>query len=283
MTVGVFFGGMSCEHDISIITGMQVVSALLHKYNIIPIYISHNGEWYTGKRYFDIDNYKDKSKLKGYRVFLKAGDNMLYRKRGKVKAKLDVAIVCCHGLNGEDGTLQGLLQLSKIPYSGSGVLASSVGMDKVTMKKIFEFQGLPLLPYVKIDRNQYEHDEINVLDTIESKLEYPLIIKPSNLGSSIGISVAQDRQQLLQGLIVAFEWDNTIVVEHALVDFDELNCAVLGGAKFETICSEIEQPKGFDDYLTYDNKYIASNKYSTRNIPANISIEVKHKVQSMAK
>ena len=283
MTVGVFFGGMSCEHDISIITGIQAVNALVQNYEVVPIYIDSRGAWYTGKKYFDIDNFKCKSSLGGHRVFLKAGDRNLYFKKSKLKAKLDVAVVCCHGLNGEDGTLQGLLQLSGVPYTGSSVLSSAMGMDKSFMKKVFESAGLPTLTCKCFKKKQFELEPDLVLSQVEHEFGYPAIVKPSNLGSSIGISVAHDSRQLVQSLKVAFEWDNSVVIEKALTDFVELNCAVLGGAYFETICSEIEQPKLLQEYLTYDDKYQTSNKYTSRNIPANVPLETRRLVQTRAR
>lgn len=283
MTVGVFFGGMSCEHDISIITGLQAVSALKLKYNVVPIYIDSKGTWYTGKKYFDINNFKDKASLNGKQVYLKAGDRTLYIKKSKIHAVLDVAVICCHGLNGEDGTLQGLLQLSHVPYTGSGVMASAVGMDKGMMKKIFESVDLPVLPYSILPSEKFCTAQDATLDTLEQDLNYPMIIKPSNLGSSIGISVAKDRTQLVESLTTAFQWDNMVVVEKALTDFIELNCAVLGGKNFDTLCSELEQPNIIEDYLTYDNKYKANDKYNSRNIPANVSIDIRRQVQEYAK
>ncbi|MDR1138588.1 MAG: D-alanine--D-alanine ligase [Clostridiales bacterium] len=283
MNVAVIFGGMSCEHDISIITGMQVLHTLLAKHNTIPIYIDQEGVWWTGKRYYDIDNYQDKSSLGGRKVYLKPGDTNLYYKRSKVQCNVDIAVLCCHGVNGEDGTLQGLLQLSHIPYSGSGVLASAIGMDKSRTKAIFNNSGLAILPYVTVDRQLIELGQSQVLQHIQDQLQYPLIVKPCNLGSSIGISVAHDSTQLLKSIAVALEWDNSVIVEHALVDFDELNCAVLGGKGYDILCSELEQPKVSKDYLTYDDKYQSRSKCNSRNIPAKVSQEIKQQVHSMSR
>lgn len=159
--VAVFFGGVSSEHDISIITGIQTVCALdKNKYTIFPIYISKTGKWFFSDKFDNVDvflNFREKSYKN---VFLIAGDNVLYQKSVFIKkvARLDSAIICCHGLNGEDGTLQGLLELSNVPYSSSGVLGSSVCMDKIIMKALFEFNNLPVTKYSWFLSEEFEID-----------------------------------------------------------------------------------------------------------------------------
>ncbi|MDR3021879.1 MAG: D-alanine--D-alanine ligase [Clostridiales bacterium] len=284
MTIAVLFGGMSCEHDISIITGLHAFHIASIKYNVIPIYIDSKGVWWTGKKYREITNFKDKSNLGGVKVFLKPGDNTLYFKKSKVKCKIDVAIVCCHGLNGEDGSLQGLLQLSGIAYTGSSVLSSAVGMDKITMKRLFSSIDLPIVPYVGFEKDQFEEEQKLVFKEITDKLTYPLIVKPSNLGSSIGINIVKDGQSLLNALNLAFEWDSRVIIENALTDFIEINCAVIGGHNFNLITSELEQPAGVEEFLTFNDKYSSNGKLqSSRKMPADLDDCTRQNVRDIAK
>lgn len=282
MNVAVFFGGKSCEHDISVITGMQAVQALSPVHKVIPIYIDENGVWLTGKTLGSISSFKDGRKPKGKRVHFCPSSPVLRTFRGRRIAEIDAALLCNHGLNGEDGSLQGLLQLCGVPYTGSGVRASAVGMDKITMKELFLQAGLPVLPYVAFSREQFENEMFALTEKIKNSLRFPIIVKPANLGSSIGISIAHDFEQLFAAIEVALMWDNNIIAENALEDFTELNCAVLGvGA--DTEASEIEQPVGWTDFLTFDDKYTKKTKGGGRKFPADIDSDTREKVRSFAK
>ncbi|MCL2599083.1 MAG: D-alanine--D-alanine ligase, partial [Firmicutes bacterium] len=156
MTVAVFFGGRSCEHDISIITGIQTLAVLKNKHKVVPIYIRGTGEWVYDKSFFDIKTFADKSTIKGKAVHFLPNQRRLFDKKGKSLFEIDVCVLCMHGLNGEDGALQGLLQMYNIPYTGSGILASSLAMDKNAMKCVLKAHEIEQVPYVCMDKNTYD-------------------------------------------------------------------------------------------------------------------------------
>lgn len=282
-TVGVIFGGKSCEHNISIITGVQALKCLDKIHKVIPIYIDNSGVWWTGKNFDDINVYKNKS-WKGKKVHLRPCSNSLYSEKGTV-AKLDVVILANHGLNGEDGSLQGLLQMSGIPYTGSNVRASAIGMDKIAMKQIFSFAKLPMTRFLGFSKEEYTTNLYELVNRIKANLEFPIIVKPSNLGSSIGISIAHNWQELFESVRVALEWDTRVVIEQALQDFTEVNCAVLGRGE-SLIVSEVEQPIGWKEFLTFYDKYEKDSKVKGgegRYMPAHIEPEKRKQVQEYAK
>ncbi len=252
MTVGVIFGGMSCEHNVSIVTGVQVLN-MIRGYKTIPIYIDNAGVWWTGKDFDRLETF-GKGKCYGRRVHIEPADNRLFAGRGKPVAALDCVINCCHGTFGEDGSLQGAFALSGIPLTGSGVAASAAGMDKITMKRLFREAGLPQTAFVGVTRGAYENRLFEVIKEIKSAIGFPMIVKPAGVGSSIGIGLAKDMSGLFECVREAFEWDNKIVVEEALTDFIEINCGVIGrDGDVET--TELEQPVGWKEFLTYEDKY----------------------------
>lgn len=269
--VAVTFGGKTCEHDVSIITGHQILeNADSTKYNMIPIYITRDGKWYTGEKLWDMEFYKAFDPKAVTQVYLEPtdGDHALYPcvTRGglfgggarKPVATLDVVIPAMHGMNGEDGTLQGLFELNNIPYASAGVMGSSVGMDKIAMRLLFQGAGFPVLESCHTDRNRFQTQREAVLDDIEGKVPYPMFVKPANLGSSIGISKATDRASLAQALEVAFHYDRRVLVERG-IDCVEINCSAMGfGEDVEVgLC---EQPVTWEQFLTFDEKYLRGVK-----------------------
>lgn len=268
----VIFGGKSTEHDISIITGLQVLSNIdAEKYNAIPIYISKTGLMFTDtslgliSTYFD---FKDDNKKFKKASFI-SGSNLLFVSRNldkklmfKPTIKISCAVICCHGINGEDGTLQGLLELSNIPYTSPGVLASAVSMDKIIMKDIFVANHIVTAKYVFFNSRDFKLDSNKVVEEIEEKLSYPFFVKPANLGSSIGISKCKDRKGLESAIEIAINYDSRILVEESVENNIEVNCAVFGNADYQ-IASKIEYPKTWSDFLSFDEKYIQRNKDST--------------------
>lgn len=274
--IAVFFGGRSCEHDISIITGLQALSACPRQ--CVGVYIDERGEWWTGE--FDSVNAVKNKRFKGKSVHIRPAQPYLYC-RNKRLCKIDAALLCMHGILGEDGALQGLLAMCGIPYTGSDVLASALGMNKLFAKRMFEAAGLNVLPYRAVTRQRYERDTHAVLEELVSGLGFPMIVKPCNLGSSIGISVADDNTALYTALRVAFEWDDTVVVERALVDFTEVNCAVLGEGGDVTV-SDTEQPVGWKSFLTFADKYSGDVKHSGHKIPAEIDEATRETVERAA-
>ena len=205
-----------------------------------------------------------------------------------------------HGMNGEDGTLQGLLELANIPYTSSGVLGASVGMDKILMKKVFEAHHLPVLPYTYFIRDEWEKNKDSVIEKVEAELTYPMFVKPSNLGSSIGISKAKDRDGLINAIEVATQYDSRIIVEKGVENLIEINCSALGfGDDVKT--SVCEQPVNWEEFLTFEDKYMRGGKSAKsetrtgnklgfkqggmesmdRRIPANIPEEQTKEVQEL--
>ncbi len=265
--VGVIYGGVSCEHDVSVITGLQIMENMdRSKYDIIPIYIHDDGEWYADKNLFnakiypEFNSYKD-GLMKGYiapnRPGIVMGQKSLFSKESYTK--LDCVIVALHGMNGEDGSVQGLLELANIPYTSSGIVGSSVGMDKIMMKKVFEANSFPVLPYTYFIREDWEKNPDAVLSTIENKLPYPLFVKPANLGSSIGITKAKDRESLTNAITIATAFDERIVVEKAIEDVKEVNCAAIGRGN-QVRVSTTEEPMSWQEFLTFEDKYMNGGK-----------------------
>ncbi len=241
--IGVIYGSRTCEHDVSIISALQAAQALdKKKYNVTYIYIGREGTWYTGEALADVKFYEHFDAEKLTRV-LPAGENgklVLYHLPEKKKlfggaaaeraAVLDVVMPVLHGLNGEDGTLQGMLELFDVPYTSAGVMGSAVGMDKITMKLLFKGCGFPVVEGVWFDRGRWSRERDGVMDECEDKLGFPLIVKPANLGSSIGINIAHDRNQLEDAIETAAAYDHRILVEKAVSPLREVNCSVLGTA-----------------------------------------------------
>lgn len=276
--IAVFFGGRSCEHDISIITGLQTMSACPRR--CVGVYIDGDGVWWASE-YFESVNAVRNNKFDGKKVHLRPSDGYLYCKNKRLY-KIDVAVLCMHGILGEDGTLQGMLEMCGIPYTGSGVAASAVGMNKLRSKAVFEREGLKVLPYTSVTRGDYETDAAQTVKSV-NELGYPVIVKPCNLGSSIGISIAENNNELFTALRIAFEWDDTVIVEKALTDFTEVNCAVLGDCDdAELTVSDTEQPVGWKNFLTFSDKYAGDVKASKHKIPAEVGAEINATVQEQA-
>ena len=274
MAIAVFYGGKSCEHAVSIVTGVQTMHLIE---NAIPVYIDRNGKWLVPKKWSDISAYRDE--IKGKRALIKFGEPYLYY--GTKKVKLDTAVICCHGAFGEDGCLQGILQSCGIPYTGSGVSASAIGLDKRLSKRAFAWAGLDVLPYAEVKKDEYKNSLYKLVKRL-GKIGYPLIVKPASCGSSIGIKVAKTTKELIFALSVAFEWDNSVVVEKALVDFTEYNCGVIVGKKVRV--SEVERPTKIDEILSFADKYERGGLSGKggREFPAKISDELKKEIQQKA-
>jgi D-alanine-D-alanine ligase len=291
--LAVTFGGRTVEHDISIITANQLMhSADTNKYNVIPIYIDRDGKWYTGDKLMDVGYFKkfDPNAKGVTRVFLScAADPTLYEygKKQRPLCTIDVAIPAMHGLHGEDGTIQGVFELSDIPYSSAGVVGSSVGMDKIVMKAAFKGFGFPVLDAVNFERDEFYADGDAILDRIEHKLGYPVVVKPANLGSSIGINIAKNRDALAFALDVAAKYDRRLLVEKAVVSIKEVNCSVMG-TPADAKVSAIEEPVSSGALLGFEDKYLRSEggskgmKSLGRKIPADISEEMAAEVRRLS-
>lgn len=271
MNLAVLYGSRTCEHDVSIISAVQFMEAAEEAgYQVTPVYITREGEWYTGQALRDIAVYRgfDKTDVRFTRVTMdvtaNAGDlwhwpprrsGLLFGRTPEPICHIDVAVPVFHGLHGEDGTVQGLLELANIPYTSAGVLGCAVGMDKIAMKQLFRGAGFPVLPGEWFSRDTWTREREQVLTRIEEKLAYPMFVKPANLGSSIGISRAVGRQSLADAIDVAASFDRRVIVEQGVKKPREINCAALGyGA--EVMASVCEMPLTGEEFLTYNEKYL---------------------------
>jgi len=301
LQLGVFYGSRTCEHDVSIISAVQLMRAAdREKYDVIPVYISKQGEWFTGEALLDMSTYTpfdpakkgvirvnpDMTAGSGALTCIERGKGLLGKDKEVVVARIDCAIPVFHGMHGEDGTVQGMLELCNIPYSSSGVGASAIGMDKVFMKQFFRGAGFPVLPDCWFLRRAWEKDRAAVMEQIEKTLPYPVFVKPASLGSSIGVSRANDRKELEEALEVAFDFDRKVLIEQGLNKPLELNCSVLG-YNGESNASEIEMPVTGGDLLTYLDKYGATGGSKgmaslKRVLPAPIEPELKEKIQKLS-
>ncbi len=300
----VIFGGRSVEHEVSVITGLQVIENMDKSlYNPIPLFYSKDGKFYTGEKLKDFRTFREnKYKEEGVEVFLKPNykDFNLYaydEKGGlfsKAKElvpyeKIDMVFIALHGTFGEDGCMEGLFELMQIPYVGCGVMASAVSMDKVTMKKVFEAEGIPIVDYRYFYRSDYEKDKEKYLN-LGDEIGYPIIVKPANLGSSVGISKAKNREELKESVEVAKHFDKKIILEKCVENLREINMAVMG-YESDLECSETEEPVSYSDILTYSEKYESksgktgqkgSKNGNTKTIPANISKEMEDEIRELA-
>lgn len=278
--VGVFFGGRSTEHEISVISANQAMAAMNpDKYEIVPIYVSKDGRWYTGRELTTLSNYRHPEELlkKCTEVYMRPvyGDFNLYSVKkpmfGKdVVATLDVAIPVFHGTNVEDGKFEGVLETIGIPYAGCNTLASANGMDKITMKMILRADGIPVVDYVWMTDRQWTADRDAMIRKVEDTLGYPVIVKPADLGSSIGIGVAHDREQLISRLDDAARFSRRLIVEHMVTALREINCSVLGDVdEYET--SVLEEPIKAEEILSYGDKYMGGGMHAAqKRIPAEL-------------
>ncbi len=300
--VGIIFGSRSCEREVSIISAVQLMRFIdRDKYDPIPVYIDEKGNWYTGEPLMDIQSFKpfrpeakgirkvfpDLSSGSGALLYLDRGNGLFAREKLEIAARVEVYIIVMHGMNGEDGTLQGLLEMANVPYTSTAVTGSAVGMDKIAMKLFFRGANLPVLPGVWYTRTEFGRDADSVLDHVQEELGFPVFVKPANLGSSIGVSRADNREKLRNALELAFEYDRRVLVEKGLNKPIELNCSVLG-YDGEMKASPIEMPLGQDEFLDFGDKYLGSGGSKgmaslSRILPAPIEDDLKNRIQDMSK
>ena len=292
--VGLFFGSKSVEHEISIITAMQVLNAIdKEKYEVIPIYIDKRGEFFTGDYLKEINNFKNlslipKNSQKIINLKLNVKNKMIFETESifNKKIEIDIAFSTIHGTYGEDGKIQGIFEMLNIPYVGADVTSSALGMDKVLMKEIFKTNDLPIVNHLWIKRDEWENKKDEIIKSIEEKIKYPLFVKPANLGSSIGITKAYDKENLINGVEIAKFYDKKIIFEESIENLKEINCSVLGND--EPIASVCEEVKSNKDFLDYESKYKSKprqeqilKKYG-HTIPANISDIKTKEIQELA-
>ena len=307
MNIAVFFGSRSCEHDVSIVSALQCIEATKAAgFNVTPVYISRDGLWYTGEPLENIETFREFNPMtKGItRVTLdvtaNAGDLWawppqragLFAKVPTPLCHIDCVIPVFHGWHGEDGTIQGLLEMANIPYASSGVLGSAIGMDKIAMKQILRGAGFPVLDFVWFTREQLKKERQAVIERVEKEIKYPAFIKPAALGSSIGVSRAKNREELERALDVAASYDRRILVEVGVVHPVEINCAAVGyGEDVRASVCEMPVPSSNDTFLDFWQKYLrnASTKGEdsrgmkslSRVVPAPIGDELTGRIQAM--
>ena len=290
-TIAVVFGGESVEHDISIITGVQTINAInKQKYNVIPLYIDKVGRWLTSSNFFSVENFLDKNiikKAKEISFVLNDKHIFLKTKFGLKKWQLvDTILLCCHGGNGENGAIQGYFDVLRFPYTSPNVISSAICMDKIASKKVLKESGISVVDYVSINKKDMQENFNSCLKGVEENLGFPVILKPANLGSSIGITICKNKKQFKDGLTLGFKFDDDILVEKFVANLKEVNVSVL---KYDDFCfmSKTESPTFKKDYLSFEDKYMSSNKKtetnSFRNIPADIDKETENKILKMAK
>ena len=295
--IGVFFGGRSTEHEISVISASQAMAAIdREKYDVTPIYISKQGRYYTGPELFDIKNYRDIPALleKCTQVYMEPsyGDYNIYRVKkpmfgSAILTTLDVAIPVLHGSNVEDGIFEGVLETIGIPYAGCNTLASANGMDKITMKMILRECGVPVIDYVWFTDKEWFAKRDELIERIEKNIGYPVIVKPANLGSSVGIGRAADREQLIEKVDTAQRYSSRLIVEHMVDNLKEINCSVLGDCD-DYRASVLEEPIKSAEILSYEDKYMGGTKgakgmqASQKRIPADLPEDMTKEIQYLA-
>ena len=270
INVAVVYGGRSTEHDVSIISALQAIENLdKEKYNVIPVYMSKGGDFYVSKNDFLLDskNYRDEKKLIENstnvtfikiknKTYLKSIENGIFKK--PYDELIDIAFPIVHGTNVEDGNLQGFFRTLNLPLVGPDCTSGAVSMDKYIMKEYCKSIGVPVIDAIRLDKNDFENLDATI-KLIEEKFKYPVIVKPVNLGSSIGIKKANDKNSLIDALMLAFSFANVILVEKAIINMREINCAVLGD-KFDCETSLLEEPFGNDEILSFTDKYMSGAK-----------------------
>jgi len=287
--VAVFYGCRSVEHEVSIISAVQAMRAMdREKYDITPVYVTKDGEMYTGDNLFSIEEYRNlpellkKSKKVNFlredgKVVMKYSSGGLFKK--EMTVAVDVAFPIVHGTNCEDGTIQGFFEYLNLPYVGCDILSSAVGMDKAVFKDVLKNAGLPVLDCICFRAREYMSDKAAVTAKIKEKIGFPLIIKPVNLGSSVGITKVNAETELDEAVMLALSFADKVLVEHAVTAIREINCSVLGNADV-CIASVCEEPFMNDEILSYEDKYMGNSKNGGqskgmaslgRKIPAEIS------------
>jgi D-alanine-D-alanine ligase len=294
-TVIIAFGGVSPEHEVSVLTAMQSFSALKNSpYNTLPLYISKSGKWYTGEYLMHLENFEDLGQVSENgipctidqdeygKAVLKESQTGFFKKRSVYP--IDIILTAFHGGDGENGSFQGICEMYNIPYTGSGVLASSIGMDKLRAKSLCRDSKIPVVEDVHFNESQWAGDSHSILKKI-SDLGYPVVVKPVHLGSSIGVSMVEGPEQLADAIELAFRYDEQLLIEKAVKPLMEINCSVLGTPE-NCRASVCERPLGKEELLSFTDKYMNDSGESkgmasaSREIPANISDELTKKIRN---
>lgn len=298
--VAFFYGCRSVEHEVSIISAVQAMRAIdREKYDITPIYVTKDGEMFTGDALFTIEEYRNIPALlkKCRKVELSRENNQVVmrdEKRGLFSNKkpivIDVAFPVVHGTNCEDGTIQGYFEYLGLPFVGCDIISSAVGMDKAIFKDVLKAAGLPVLDCIRFRARRYMSDKESLVNEIKAEIGFPLIVKPINLGSSVGISKVDNEAELDEAIMLALSFADNILVERAVTAIREINCSVLGDAD-NCEASVCEEPFMNDEILSYEDKYMSNSKNGGqskgmaslgRKIPADLSEEKSAEIRKLA-
>lgn len=294
LNIGIIFGGNSTEHEISIISAVQAINNMdTDKYNIIPIYLSKDSKFYYSEEYKKVEVFKDLSTAMrmGSEVLITKKDGELVLIKDsfpfKVLKKIDVMFPILHGYNTEDGSIAGFLEMLGVPYCESDIYASGIGQDKILQKMVLKESGVSVCDYRYFYESEYQKNPEEVLKTV-MEIPFPLIIKPSRQGSSVGIGVAHNKDELIEKIEEALIYDEKILIEEVVEDLKELNISVLGD-NYSYELSDIEEVYGKDEILSYQDKYMSGAKGSSkgmastgRKIPADLDEKIKKQMEDMA-
>lgn len=286
LKIGIIFGGRSGEHEVSFCSATSIIKAIdKDKYTVVPIGITKEGRWISPQ---DSELALQSGRIEGENTVILLNnpsgkalvriDNNQRLDKGSALEKLDVIFPVLHGPYGEDGTVQGLLELANIPYVGAGVAASAISMDKDLMKTIFQQKGLPILKWLTIKRKDWHKDKEEILSLIQKSFEYPLFVKPTNLGSSVGITKVHKKEELEKAIDLASSYDRKILIEEGLEEVREIECSVLGND--EPRISVVGEVKPAGEFYDYDSKYI--NEETQLIVPADLPDGVSQEVQEIA-
>ncbi len=278
--VAVIYGGQSGEHEVSVQTAASVLAALNpRRYEILPVLVDREGRWSVETALLPAARH-GRPPVSGPRALLPNGGTVaLSLPNGRQAERIDFVLPLIHGTGGEDGCLQGLLELTGLPYAGSGVLGSALGMDKIAQKMVLAQAGLPLVAYRHFTDADWTGERSRIIAEIEEALGYPCFVKPANLGSSVGISKAHHRRELLAGVVDALRYDRRIIVERAVPQAREIECGVLGNDRARvSVFGEIRPSNEFYDY---DAKYLSGK--SAMEIPADLPAETCREMAEMAR
>lgn len=299
ISVAVFLGCRSVEHEVSIISAVQAMRAMnREKYDVTPVYVTKDGIMFTSKAMFEIESFRDIDKLlkmseevtlirKADGVFMHPINKKAFK---KVKdLKIDLAFPIVHGTNCEDGTIAGYFEFLGLPYIGCDIISAAVGMDKAVFKDVLKSAGLPVLDCVRFTSREYMTNSEAVLSNIKEKVGFPLIVKPVNLGSSVGISKVKDQSELDEAIRLAASFADKILAERAVENLREINCSVLGDID-ECAASVLEEPIMHDEILSYKDKYEGGSKSEAskgmaslgRKIPAEIPDDLAQKIRDIS-
>lgn len=296
MKVGVFFGSRSPEHDVSIITAQLIISGLKDLgHEVIPVYIGKDGKWYVSEDLANLDFFKQKNyehKLKNLHFGLdlsQKGKFILHKVSifGGKSFEIDVAFPAFHGQNGEDGTIQGLFELMNIPYVGCDVASSAISIDKVLTKMMYKSVHIPTTEFVYFTKSEWNEKSSHLIENIERRLKYPIFVKPSRLGSSIGISRVENKKDLEFAIEVALHYDTKVLVEEGVENLMDVTIAIIGNENL--IASKIQQSVFSEGFFSYEDKYISEGGAQLGNaekkiiIPANLEAEIAEKITETAK